>query len=262
MNPAAVLAVAVALASCSGAAPASPAPVELTVFAAASLRTALTQLAPMFEAAHPGVRLVFSFDASSSLRTQIEQGAPADAFASADEKNPRALVDAGLAAGPSAAFTANELAVIVAPGNRAGIATPADLARPGVRIVAAGDNVPITTYANQLIANLTRQPGYPPDYAAKVAANAVSREDNVRAILTKIELGEGDAGIVYAPDARSSGRVDTIPIPSGANVVATYAAVPIRASSHPAEAKAFVDFLGSPGAQAVLQSLGFVGSHR
>lgn len=262
MNRAAVLAVAVALASCSGAAPPSPAPVELTVFAAASLRTAFTRLAPAFEAAHPGVRLVFSFDASSTLRTQIEQGAPADVLASADERNPRALVDAGLAAGPPATFTGNELAVIVAPRNPANVATPADLARPGVRIVAAGDDVPITTYAKQLLANLALQPGYPPDYAARVAANVVSREDNVRSVLTKIELGEGDAGIVYATDARASGRVDTIPIPEGANVVATYAAVAIRASTHPAEAKAFVDFLGSPVAQAVLESLGFVGSRR
>lgn len=262
MNAAAVLAAAVALASCSGGAPSSPAPVELTIFAAASLRTAFTQLAPMFEATHPGVRLVFSFDASSTLRTQIEQGAPADAFASADEQNPWKLVEAGLAVGPPAAFTGNELAVIVAPGNPAHVATPADLARRGVRIVAAGDAVPITTWANQLIANLALQPGYPPDYAARLAANAVSREDNVRAILTKVELGEGDAGIVYATDARASSQVATTPIPEAANVVATYTAVAIRASRHPAEAKAFVDFLGSSGAQAVLQSLGFVGSVR
>jgi molybdate transport system substrate-binding protein len=259
---AAVLAVALALASCSGAAPASRAPVELTVFAAASLRTAFTQLAPMFEANRPGVQLIFSFDASSTLRTQIEQGAPADAFASADEQNPRVLADAGLAVGPPSAFAGNELAVIVAPGNPARIATPADLARPGVRIVAAGHAVPVSTYADQLVANLARRPGYPSDFAAKVAANAVSREDNVRGILTKIELGEGDAGIVYATDARSSGRVDTIPIPDGANVVATYAAVAIRASTHPAEARSFVDFLGSPGAQAVLEALGFVRARR
>lgn len=258
MNPAAALAVAAALASCSSGPPPSPAPVELTVFAAASLRTAFTQLAPMFEAAHPGVRLVFSFDASSTLRTQIEQGAPADAFASADEKNPQALVGAGLAVGPPAAFTGNELAVIVAPGNPANVATPADLARSGVRIVAAGDDVPITTYANQLIANLALQPGYPPDYAARVAANVVSREDNVRSVLTKIELGEGDAGIVYSTDARASGKVGTLRIP-GANVVTKYAAVPVRASKHLAEARVFVDFLSSPAAQTVFDEFGFIG---
>jgi molybdate transport system substrate-binding protein len=241
---------------------ATPVPVELTVFAAASLKAAFVKLGSAFEAAHPGVTVVFSFDASSVLRTQVEQGAPADVFASADEKNPAALVDAGLAVGPPTSFTANALTVIVPVGNPAKIATPPDLARPGVKVVAAGAAVPITKYADQLLANLAAQPGYPPDFLAAVTANVVSREDNVKGIVTKIELGEGDAGIVYVTDARASGKVESVPLPDAANVRATYDAVVIRASAHPAQAADFLTFLRGTDGQAILADFGFLSAPR
>lgn len=237
---------------------ATPAPVELTVFAAASLNAAFTRLGSAFEAAHPGVTVVFSFDASSVLRTQVEQGAPADVFASADEQNPAALVGAGLAVGPPTSFAANALTVIVPIGNPAKIATPADLARPGVKVVAAGAAVPITRYADQLLVNLAAQPGYPPAFVAAVTANVVSREDNVRGLVTKIELGEGDAGIVYVTDARASTKVETVPLPDGANVRATYDAVVVKASIHPAQAADFLAFLHGVDGQAILAEFGFL----
>jgi molybdate transport system substrate-binding protein len=248
---------ALAVTGCGpGAARIPPPSLTLSVAAAASLRDAFTEAASRYDASHPGVVLQLAFDASSALRTQIEQGAPADVFASADATNPQQLVDHGLASGPITPIARNELVIVVPSSTTATVTTPLDLARSGVKVIAAGPEVPVTKYAAQLLANLAHQPGYPVDYAARVAANTVSREDNVRAILAKVALGEGDAGIVYVTDARGA-KVRTVGIPSGANVVATYAAVVVKASSHPAEARAFVDWIAGAGGQAALQQFGF-----
>ncbi len=179
-------------------------------------------------------------------------------FLSADTRNAQRLVDDGFAAGDAVVFAGNELTVIVPAGNPAGIATPADLARPGVKIVAAGDEVPITTYATQLVANLAAEPGYPSGFEAAYASNVVSREDNVKAVVAKIELGEGDAGIVYRTDAAASSKVETVAVPADANVPASYAAVVVRASSHPAAATGFLDWLTGPDGQRILASFGFL----
>jgi molybdate transport system substrate-binding protein len=240
-----------------GAASAAPAG-ELTVFAAASLTKPFGDLEGAWSLAHPDTALVFSFDASSALRTQIEQGAPADVLASADAKNPQALVDECLAAGPVTAFATNHLVIIVPRGNPAGIRSAADLAMPGVKVVAAGPDVPITTYAMQLLEDLATLSGYPADFVAAYEGNIVSAEDNVKAVLAKIELGEGDAAIVYVTDAASSTRVDTIAVPDEANVLATYGAVTIADSSRPEPAAAFLEFLTSPDAQAILARYGFL----
>ena len=135
---------------------------------------------------------------------------------------------------------------------------PADLAKPGVKVIAAGDEVPITKYALQLVDNLAREPGYPADFAAAYGRNVVSKEDNVKAVIGKVELGEGDAAIVYATDAKASTKVTTVDIPEGANVPASYAGAVIGASSHQEAAKAFLGWLTSPDGQAVLSSFGFL----
>ncbi|MGZ6341263.1 MAG: molybdate ABC transporter substrate-binding protein [Candidatus Limnocylindrales bacterium] len=230
---------------------------DLTVYAAASLTDALTALAPRFEATRPGLRLVVSTDASSALRAKIEQGAPVDVFLSADTKNAQALADEHLAGTP-VAFARNLLTIVVPAADPVGVISPADLARPGLKVVAAGPDVPITRYADQAVARLATLPGYPAGYVAAVGANIVSREDNVRAVLAKVELGEADAGIVYATDARSSAKVRTIAIPAAANVPATYAAVTISTSAQPTDAQAFLDWLVGAEAQSVLASLGFL----
>ena len=230
---------------------------DVTVYAAASLRDAFEALSGPWEATHPGSGLVFSFDASSTLRTQIEQGAPADVFASADTRNAQLLVDVCLARGPITPFAGNELVVVVPSGNPAGIETPADLARPGVRFVKAGPEVPITRYATEAIENLASLPGYPSDFVAAVTANIVSEEDNVRAVLAKIELGEGDAAIVYVTDAAASELVERVAIPDEGNVPATYAAVANIDAPNPALAPEFLSFLTGPEAQAVLAGFGF-----
>lgn len=243
----------------SSAAPsgAKPSGASLTVFAAASLTAALAQAQDAYAASHPGVRLTVSTDSSAALETKIEQGAPADVFLSADTANPQRLVDAGLAVGALVPFAGNHLTVVVPAANPAGIRTPADLARRGLKVVAAGDAVPITTYADQVVANLAREPGYPADFAARYAANIVSREDNVAGVVAKVGLGEADAGIVYVTDARASTKVATIDLPEDANVPAAYGGVVVRGSGQ-AEATAFLSWLAGPSGQSILSSFGFL----
>ena len=242
----------------SPAASASPAPANLTIYAAASLKAALAQVKTTYEAAHPGTTLTISTDASSALETKIEQGAPPDAFLSADTTNPQKLVDKGLTVGGVTKFARNLLTVIVPQANPAHIGSPEDLANSGVKIIAAGDAVPITKYANQLVANLAREPGYPGDFAAKYAANIASKEDNVSAVVAKLELGEGDAGIAYVTDAKTSTKVTIVEVPPSANVPATYGGVVVKSSPSPDAAAAFLAWLVGPDGQAVLAGFGFL----
>lgn len=236
----------------------SPEAIELTVYGAASLKGALEAARSAYEAAVPGTTLLLATDSSAALATQIEQGAPADVFLSADSINPQALVDAGLADGTPITFARNALTVIVPADNPAGIATAADLGRPGVLVVAAGDEVPITRYATQLIDELAQAPGAAPGFAAGYAANIVSREDNVKAVVAKIELGEGDAAIVYRTDAAASDRVATVEVPAAFSVTPTYDGVVVKASRHRAEARAFLEWFAGPGGQEVLGDFGFL----
>jgi molybdate transport system substrate-binding protein len=226
---------------------------ELTVFAAASLTDAFEELGAAYTE-ETGVTVILSFDASSALRAQITEGAPADVFASADLANPQALADDGLTAGGLAVFARNALA-IVAPADADAVDDWTDLATPGLRIVAAGEDVPITQYAEELVTNLASQTDAPAGFADAYAANLVSREDNVRAVLTKIEVGEGDAAIVYDTDATSSDAVSVVAVPEDANVLAEYAVVTL-ADATPGAAD-FVAWLLEAAAQEILASYGF-----
>jgi molybdate transport system substrate-binding protein len=239
-------------------APTSPPQAGLTIYAAASLKSALTKVKTAYEAAHPGTTLTISTDSSSALETKIEQGAPADIFLSADTTNPQKLVDKGLASGGLTKFAGNLLTVIVPKADPAGIKTAADLALPGVKIIAAGDAVPITTYATQLVSNLATQPGFPDQFASRYALNIVSREDNVAAVVAKIELGEGDAAIVYQTDAKASSKVTTLAVPAAANVPATYGGVVVKTSTNAAAAGAFLSWLAGTDGQAILAMFGFL----
>ena len=231
--------------------------VELTIFGAASLKGALEAATTAYQTTVPGSTITVSTDSSSTLATQIEQGAPADVFLSADTTQPERLVEGGFASGEPVPFATNKLSIIVPSDDPGDLRTPADLARPGVRIIAAGEEVPITRYAKQVVDNLAKQPGYPADFAAAYDANVVSREDNVKAIVAKIELGEGDAGIVYVTDAVASKAVKAIDVPEAANVPTTYAGVVVKASSNQAAATAFLDWCAGPEGQAILASFGF-----
>jgi len=256
-----LLLLAAVMSACSAGVSSAPSPsgsVELTVYGASSLKGALDAVKIAYSAVGPGVTLTIATDASSTLRTQIEQGAPADVFLSADQSNPKALVDAGLADGTAVDFAGNLLTVIVPAANPAGIVTPADLAKSGTKVIAAGKDVPITKYATQVVTKLAAQPGYPAGFAAAYDANVVSREDNVKAVVAKIELGEGDAAIVYGTDAKASTKVKTIEIPAAANVPATYAGLVVKASAHAAAAHAFLTWLAGADGQQVLAGFGFL----
>ncbi len=266
-----LLAVLIAACSSSGAtatpatqAPASVAPASggaganLMILAASSLKGVLDQAKTAYEAANPGSTLTISTGSSSALETQIEQGAPADVFLSADAANPKKLVDTGLNGGDPVTFAGNKLVVIVPTDNKAGIQTPADLAKPGVKVIAAGDDVPITKYATQLVANLAKESGYPADFAAKYTANIASKEEDVKSVVGKIELGEGDAAIVYVTDAKASSKVTPIDVPDDANVPATYQGVVVKSSQQADAAKAFLTWFAGPDGQAILQQAGFL----
>lgn len=232
---------------------------SITVFAASSLKGVLDKAHAPFEAAHPELAITISTDSSSALETQIEQGAPADVFLSADTTNPDKLVAAGLAVSPAVPFAGNTLVIIVPKGNPAGVHAPVDLARAGLKVVAAGATVPITKYATKLVKNLAALPGAPAGFEASYAANIVSNEDNVKAVVAKIELGEGDAAIVYVTDAKASGKVDSVAItPDSANVPATYAGVVVKASTNQAAAAMFLSWLAGPAGQAILSTFGFL----
>jgi molybdate transport system substrate-binding protein len=236
--------------------PAAAAP--LTIYGAASLKAALAQIKTAWEASHPGSTLTISTDSSAALETQIEQGAPADVFLSADTTNPKKLTDKGLADGAAENFAGNLLTVIVPTDNPAKVTTPADLAKPGVKVIAAGDDVPITKYANMLVDKLTKESGYPAHFKTAYTANIASKEENVSGVVNKVALGEGDAGIVYVTDAKSNPKVTAIEVPTDANVPATYAGVVNKASANAATAHEFLDWVAGPDGEAVLASLGFL----
>ncbi|MEI7743859.1 MAG: molybdate ABC transporter substrate-binding protein [Chloroflexota bacterium] len=272
---------AVALAACGAssatptpvpatAAPATPAPAtaapatavpaqaaDLQVYAAASLKALLAKAKEAYEAANPGTTITVSTDSSTALETKIEQGAPADVFLSADVKNPQKLVDGGFGSGPVTIFAGNKLTVIVPTANPAEIGNVADLARSGVKIIACADGVPIAKYTAILLDNLARQAGFPADFAAQFNANVVSHEDNAGAVVTKVGLGEGDAGVVYVTDAKGSDKVTMVDIPAGANVPASYGGVTVKASRSPGAAAAFLAWLAGDAGQALFQAFGF-----
>jgi len=232
--------------------------VSLQVLGAASLKSALDKAKAAYETAHPGTTITVSTDSSAALETQIEQGAPADVFLSADTTNPQKLVDGGYASGSPVVFAKNLLTIIVPTGNPAHIVGPIDLAKEGVRVIAAGPEVPITKYATQLIKNVAATTSDAARFQAAYAANIVTNAENVKAIAAQIELGQGDAAIVYVTDAKASTKVETVAVPAAVNVPASYAGVVVKASENAAAAQAFLEWFAGPGGQAILAGLGFL----
>jgi molybdate transport system substrate-binding protein len=239
-----------------GAILAAPAAAEtLRVSAAASLTEAFTEIARDFERARPGVTVELNFAGSQVLRTQIEQGAPVDVFASADRASLEPLERAGLVGRP-VVFAHNRL-VIVVPAAEARVARLGDLARPGTKVVVASPAVPAGRYTAQLLSHLGAARLYGDDFAARVEANVASRETSVRAVLAKVALGEADAGVVYATDAAASAKVRVIDVPARYNVVAEYPIAVVTRGPAGDIARAFVDRVRGVDGQAILRRHGF-----
>lgn len=254
---------AVGLAAPARAPGAAAAPVlrgDLLVFAAASLTDAFGELGRALQHTHPGLRITFTFAASSLLRTQIAQGARADVFASADERTMAALHRAGRLATAPVVFARNEPVVVVPSHRGVAIATLRDLARPGVKVVLPSPEVPIGAYARRILAQLSRDPTFGASFAERVLRNVVSQEPHVRAALARVALGEADATFVYRSDLSSAyGRqVRVLAIPRRANVIATFPIAVVQDAPHAPAARAFVAFVLSPPGQQILVRWGFL----
>lgn len=239
---------------------AGPQPTTLNVFAAASLTEAFTEIGAQFAAAHPAAEVVFNFAGSNQLATQIGQDAPADVFASANMAQMQVAIDSGhIVSGTQRTFARNRLVVVTPGDNPAGLGDIQDLARPGLKIVLAANEVPVGQYALDFLDKAEADGSLPGGYKDAVLANVVSYEENVRSVLAKVALGEADAGVVYTSDAAASaGAVRQIEIPDALNTIAHYPIAVLGDSPNPQLAQQFVDYVLSPVGQQVLVKHGFI----
>ncbi len=233
---------------------------EITVFAAASLTDAFHEIGAAFRATHPGTDTRFNFGGSPTLRVQIEQGARADVFASADGQQMELAQKSGLLASPPMVFARNSLVIITPAADRGRVSGPADLACPGLKLVVTNKDVPAGAYFRQMLANMDGDPDYGAGFGGRVLSNVVSEESNVKQVVAKVELGEADAGVVYATDVTPSvaPELRTISVPAKYNVVAEYPIARVADGGNPKGGQAFIDFVLSPAGQAVLKKYGFL----
>ncbi len=240
----------------------APAPrTTLTVLAAASLLDAFNDLGAQFEASRSGVSVDFNFAGSQQLAQQISSGAPADVFASANRQQMDVAVKTGRIDGSQVKiFAQNRLVVVYPQDNPGKLASLQDLARPGLKLVFAAKEVPVGQYSLDFLQNASQDPAYGAGFAQNVLKNVVSYEENVKAVLTKVSLGEADAGIVYTTDAASdpAAKVSQLSIPDALNVIASYPIAALKDSPNPALAGAFVDLVLSAQGQATLAKYGFL----
>ncbi len=230
----------------------------LTVFAAASLTDAFTEIGGQFDAANPGVTTVFNFAGSNALATQINEGAPVDIFASANNTQMTAAVESGrVNADAPAQFVSNRLVVVLPADNPGGIESLQDLAGDDVLIVLAAEEVPVGGYSLEFLDKASADPAFGATFREDVLANVVSYEENVRSVLNKVALGEADAGIVYTSDAAGVEGVSQLEIPDALNVLAQYPIAALNDSANPDAAAAFISYILGPEGQAVLADYGF-----
>ncbi|APY88463.1 molybdate ABC transporter substrate-binding protein [Streptomyces alfalfae] len=217
--------------------------VKLTVLAASSLTDVFATAEKAYEKEHPGADITVSAAGSQELAAQVEQGSPADVLVTADTTTMEGLK---AETGDPVVIARNRLVIATREGNPDGVKTLKDLADPKLKVVLADDTVPVGRYAKQV---LDRQ---------RITVKPVSKEANVRSVLSKVELGEADAGIVYRTDAATAaGKVDAVEIPDAQNAVASYPAATLKGSAHADAAAAFVQWLGGPEAQKILRDGGF-----
>jgi molybdate transport system substrate-binding protein len=231
---------------------------ELTVFAAASLTEPFTEIGTGLEASYPGLRLLYNFGGSPMLRTQLEQGARADVFVSADAVQMELARKSGVVQGETPIFVKNRLVVIVPRENPGKVMTFRDLAKPGVKLDLAAPKVPVGNYSRQALHKATAE--YGAAFAEGALKNVVSEEENVKQVVTKVQLGEADAGIVYVSDVtpRVSHAVHMIPIPEAYNQIATYPIALAQGVQNRVAAEVFIHFVLSAEGQAVLKAHHFI----
>lgn len=233
----------------------------LDVFAAASLTDAFKTLGKQFEAQEAGVAVVFNFGASNQLRTQLEQGAKADIFVSANKKEmDAAIASKAVADGAAKPFVWNRLVVLVPKDNPGQVATLKDLAKPKLKLVLADKAVPVGKYALDMFDKLAADAEYGPAYKEQALANVVSREENVKAVVTKVRMGEADAGVAYVSDltGKDSDKLAMIPVPDKFNQIASYPIAPVAKSEQQELAAKFIEYLLSPAGKEVLKANGFI----
>lgn len=227
----------------------------ITVFAAASLTDAFTEISTAYEQQNPSVDIVLNFAGSSTLAAQLIEGAPANVFASANNNQMQQVIDAGrINAEAVNLFAENRLTVIMPDNNPAEIHTLADLASPGLRLVVAAPDVPVRDYTETMLARMAASLDYGPAYRNAVLDNIVSEEENVRLVVVKVSLGEADAGIVYTSDVTPDSNVLTLPVPDQFNVTATY---PIAWLTDDSRTQAFIHFVLCDEGPSILEEWGF-----
>jgi molybdate transport system substrate-binding protein len=242
-----ILTMALILCACDGQGSGSqPSESSITVFAAASLQPAFDKIGVRLKTTN-NIKATFNYAGTQTLTAQLQQGAQADVFASADIAHMNTVEGAGLIAGPSKIFVQNWLEIVVAKGNPKGINGLSDLTRPRLVVVLADPSVPAGKYAQQALSK------------AHITVRPASLELQVTGVLSKVALGEADAGIVYASDIFTSTRVDGVPIAVDQNVIADYPIGALKNSAHAAEARGFIDFVLSAEGQGILKSSGFLG---
>jgi len=231
---------------------------DLTVFAAASLTEAFAEIGKRLELSHPGLKVTYNFAGSPALRTQLEQGAHADIFASADAAQMEQAKKSNVVHGESPIFVKNRLVAIVPKNNTATITTFCDLGKPGVKLDLANAKVPVGNYSRQSIAKASAECGT--DFEQRTVNNIVSEEENVKQVVTKVQLGEADAGIVYVSDVtpKVSKDVQAITIADGYNQLATYPIALTTEVKNRAAADAFIAFVLSAEGQAILKAYNFI----
>jgi molybdate transport system substrate-binding protein len=232
---------------------------EVVVFAASSLMDVFQDMATGFQQTNPGARVTFNFGASSQLATQLAQGARADVFASADQVQMDNARNADAISGQSRVFARNRLVLITPADNPQHIASVKDLARDGLKLVTAQPSVPIGQYTAQMLDKAAADPTYGADFRSRVEANTVSREDKVRQVVSKVQLGEADAAVVYSTDATPQVRaqLQLIDIPEPLQTIATYP-IAIARGANPAGGEAFVAYVLGPDGQTTLDRWGFL----
>lgn len=244
-----------------GSGPIPGKPVELGVFAAASLTEPFSEIGTLFESLHPGVTVLFNFAGSQQLAQQINEGAPADVFASANNTRMNMVIEAGgVVSGTQQIFAQNRLVVIYPLDHPVDLKDLFELTRTGLKLVFAAQEVPVGQYTQSFLDKASIDAAYGAMYKDDVLNNVVSYEDNVKAVLTKVALGEADAGIVYASDisGADADKVGQLEIPDELNVIATYPIAPVRDSDNLEMAQAFIELVLSPEGQALLVKYNFI----